>query len=45
MIDFTINKEVLRKNLREAKKHQIILPTIAQQKDPALVPKKLLEQL
>ena len=45
MIDFTINKEVLRKNIREAKKHHIILPTIAQQKDPALVPQQLLEQL
>ena len=45
MIDFTINKEVLQKNIREARKHHIILPTIAQQKDPSLVPQELREQL
>ena len=38
MIDFTINKKVLQSNIREARKHHIILPTIAQQKDPSLVP-------
>ena len=45
MIDFTINKEVLLKNIREARKHHIILPTIAQQKDPFLVPPEIREQL
>ena len=45
MIDFTINKEVLRKNIREAKKHHIILPTIAQQKDPSIVPQEIRERL
>ena len=45
MIDFTVNKEVLRRNIREARKHHIILPTIAQQKDPSLVPAEIREQL
>ena len=45
MIDFTINKEVLRSNIREARKHGIILPTIAQQKDPSLVPPEICERL
>ena len=37
MIDFTIHKEVLRKNIHEARKHHIILPTIAQQKGILIV--------
>ena len=45
MIDFTVNKAVLRKNIREARKHHIILPTIAQQKDPTLVPREIRDQL
>ena len=45
MIDFTINKEVLQKNIREARKHHIILPTISQQKDPSLVPQEICNQL
>ena len=37
MIDFTINKAVLESNIREARKHNIILPTIAQLKDPETI--------
>ena len=45
MIDFTVNKEVLERNIREARKNGIILPTIAQLKNPELVPDGIREQL
>ena len=45
MIDFTINKEVLERNIREARKHNIILPTISQLKDPETIPDSIKQQL
>ena len=45
MIDFTVNKEVLARNIREARKNNILLPTIAQLKDPSKVPSHICEQL
>ena len=38
MIDFSIDREVLDRNIRKAKEKGIVLPTIAQLKDPELVP-------
>ena len=45
MIDFTINKEVLERNIQEARKNRILLPTISQLKDPQTVPQEIQEQL
>ena len=45
MIDFTVNKEVLARNIREARKNNIILPTISQLKNPQLVPENIKAQL
>ena len=45
MIDFSINKEVLARNIREARKNNIVLPTIAQLKNPQLIPDTIKEQL
>ena len=38
MIDLTINKAVLEKNIRKAKEKGIILPTFSQMRDPSTVP-------
>jgi hypothetical protein len=35
MIDLTINKTVLDKNIRKAKENKVIIPTFKQMKDPA----------
>ena len=45
MIDFSINKEVLARNIREARKNNIVLPTIAQLKNPRLIPDSIKAQL
>ena len=45
MIDFTVNKEVLARNIREARKNNIILPTISQLKNPQLIPESIKAQL
>ena len=45
MIDLTINKEQLQHNIEVAKAHNIVLPTYAQMKDPALVPEKVQAKL
>ena len=45
MIDFSINKKVLESNIREARKNGIVLPTIAQLKDPSLIPDTIKAQL
>ena len=44
-IDFTVNKEGLAHNVRRAKEHGIIIPTIAQMQDPDKIPEKLREKL
>ena len=45
MIDFTINKDVLARNIHEARKNHIILPTISQLKNPETIPQEIKEQL
>ena len=45
MIDFTIKKDVLERNIREARKNNIILPTISQLKNPRTVPQNIQDQL
>ena len=44
-IDFTVNKEGLQHNIKRAKDHGIIIPTIAQMRDPDKIPEKIREKL
>ena len=45
MIDLTINKEGLKHNIETARAQGIIIPTIAQMKDPSLIPESIRERL
>jgi cysteine synthase len=41
MIDLTVNKSILEKNIRKAKEKGIILPTIAEMRNPENVPESI----
>ena len=45
MIDLSIKKEALERNIEVARKNHIILPTYAQMKDPSKVPEKVQKAL
>lgn len=45
MIDLTRNEEALQKNIDRAKERNIIIPTIAQMRDPNKIPEKIRESL
>ena len=45
MIDLTINKTALERNIRKAKEKGIILPTFGQMRDPSTVPAFIKERL
>ena len=45
MINFSIDRAVLDRNIKRAKEKGIVLPTISQLKDPKLVPDRILERL
>ncbi|MEA4891524.1 MAG: pyridoxal-5-phosphate-dependent protein subunit beta [Peptococcaceae bacterium] len=45
MIDLTVHEANLAKNVRLAKEHNVIIPTLAQMKDPEKIPEKIKEQL
>jgi len=45
MIDLTINRSILEKNIRKAKEKGIILPTIGEMRNPENVPESIKEQL
>ena len=45
MIDLTIQKETLAKNIQKAKENNIIIPTFAQMKNPKLIPEKITSKL
>ncbi|MDD3339092.1 MAG: pyridoxal-5-phosphate-dependent protein subunit beta [Lachnospiraceae bacterium] len=45
MIDLTRNEEALSRNIQKAKENNIIIPTIAQMKDPSLIPDKIKDKL
>ena len=45
MIDLTVHEEALRRNVERAREQKIIIPTIAQMKDPDKIPEKIKEQL
>lgn len=44
-IDFSINEEARNRTIQRAKERNIILPTLAQQRNPELVPQKIKEEL
>lgn len=45
MIDLTVNKEVLERAVEQARKNNVIIPTLKQQRDPSLIPEKILNKL
>ena len=45
MINLTINKPTLEKNIQRAKEKGIILPTFSQMRDPSTVPASIMERL
>ena len=45
MIDLTVNEEGLRRAVERARERKIVIPTFRQQKDPALIPPRINEQL
>ena len=45
MIDLTRNEQALEKNIAKAKEQNIIIPTIAQMKNPELIPDGIKEKL
>lgn len=45
MIDLTRNEASLEKNIKKAKENNIIIPTIAQMKDPSLIPDGIKDRL
>ena len=45
MIDLTINKTALERNIQQAKEKGIILPTFSQMRDPSTVPSSINERL
>ena len=45
MIDFTINRTGLEHNLKKAREHSILIPTISQMQNPDLIPGKVRDRL
>jgi len=45
MIDLTVHPDILKRTVGRAQERQIILPTFKQQRDPSLIPDKIVEKL
>ena len=45
LIDLTINEEQLQKTVKSAKERNIVIPTLAQMKDPSKIPAEVKEKL
>ncbi|OQY52575.1 MAG: pyridoxal-5-phosphate-dependent protein subunit beta [Desulfobacteraceae bacterium 4572_89] len=45
MIDLTINPEALKRTVELARERNIIIPTLKQQRDPSLIPEKIVDRL
>ena len=45
LIDLTINEEQLKKTVQSVKERDIVIPTMAQMKDPNKIPAKIKEKL
>lgn len=44
-IDFSLNEEARNRTVQRAKERNVILPTLAQQRNPELIPEKIKEEL
>ena len=45
MIDLTIKKDALERNLQNARENRIVIPTIAQMQQPETIPEKIRDRL
>lgn len=45
MIDLTVNQDALNRTLELARERNIIIPTLKQQRDPSLIPEKIMDKL
>ena len=45
MIDLTVNKEALERNIQKARENRIVIPTYRQMKDPETIPGKIKDKL
>ena len=45
MIDLSVCKEGLAHNIKRAREHNVIIPTIAQMQNPDLIPEKIKEKI
>jgi len=45
MIDLTIHEEALERTVRRARERNIVIPTLAQMRDPALIPEPIRQEL
>ena len=45
MIDLTLNKTGLERNIKKARENNVVIPTFAQMQTPALIPEKIKERL
>ncbi len=45
MIDLTINEKILSKAVKRAREQNIIIPTFEEQRNPRLIPKKIVKEL
>ncbi|MBW1713883.1 MAG: pyridoxal-phosphate dependent enzyme [Deltaproteobacteria bacterium] len=45
MIDLSVNQEVLARTVERLRERKVILPTLAQQRDPSLIPERIKDQL
>ncbi|MBU3917846.1 pyridoxal-phosphate dependent enzyme [bacterium] len=45
MIDLTVNNEILERSIKRAREKNIIIPTFKQQRDPSLIPGKIIDKL
>ena len=45
LIDLAINEEQLKKTVESAKERNVIIPTLAQMKDPSKIPAEIKEKL
>ena len=44
MIDLTVNKDALNRAVERAKERNIIIPTFKRQRDPSLIPEKIVRE-
>ncbi len=45
MIDLTVHDKILERAIKRAQKNNVIIPTFKQQRDPSLIPEKIVDKL